>query len=154
MTEKHNAHTLFLPTVSLCEGQALKNHSNLLQNTVFIWYPFFYCMKQHRSGQWQSMATLYKPISFLFDCQMQIYLSGFLLFLSQLRSCLATVIVNKHSQAWGILSVPTKGTQERNVLWTVQLCHSIYFPFRRSLIFWRIPVLIRLSDGKNCPERL
>lgn len=115
MTEKQNANTLFLPAVSLCEGQALKNHSNLLQNTVFV-YPFFYCMNQHQSGlciQWWHYKSQYTS---LFNCQMQIYLSGFLLSISQLKFCLATVIVNKHNQAWGILSVPTQGTQERNVL--------------------------------------
>lgn len=57
---------------------------------------------------------------------MQVYLSVFLLFISQLRCCLAMCSVDKHNQAWGMFSVPTIGTQERHGLFELSSSSTVF----------------------------
>lgn len=122
-----------------------KNHYSLLQDIVFTRYLFFVTLIS---------ANLVSDIQgWHYPSPYNSYLIGkckstwvfFFPLLPSWSAVLQCMYINKHSQAYGMLSVATiKDLRKKHPVWAVQFCNGICFPFRDRLIPWELSVYVLL----------
>lgn len=132
----HDTNSPCFPQISVsARSKHWKNHFSLLQDIVFTRYLFFVALIS---------ANLVSDIQgWHYPSQHNFYLIGkckstwvfFFPLLPSWHAVLQCMYINKHSQAYGMLSVATiKDLRKKCLVLAVQLCNGICFPFRDRLI--------------------